>query len=68
MEKLLSDLLTYSRTIHPDTVKVDNADLSKSLAQALATLNVRIEENGAHIECKELPTVLVQMFKWPKLR
>lgn len=57
MEKLLSDLLTYSRTIHPDTVKVDNADLSQSLAQALATLKSRIEENGAAIECNELPTV-----------
>ena len=57
MEKLLSDLLTYSRTIHPDTVKVDNADLSKSLAQAVATLNSRIEENGAEIEFSELPTV-----------
>ena len=57
MEKLLSDLLTYSRTIHPDTVKVENTDLSKSLAQALATLNIRIEENGADIEFNELPTV-----------
>src|SRR3954451_6546599 len=35
MEKLLSALLIYSRTIHPDTAKVDNTDLSKPLAQAL---------------------------------
>jgi len=57
MEKLLSDLLTYSRTIHPDTATVDKTDLSKSLAQALTTLNNRIEENGATIVFDELPTV-----------
>ncbi len=57
MEKLLSDLLTYSRTIHSDTARVDSTDLSKSLAQALATLNIRIEENGADIEFQELPKV-----------
>jgi len=57
MEKLLSDLLTYSRTIHSDTAKVGNTDLSKPLAQALATLKSRIEENGAEIESNELPTV-----------
>jgi light-regulated signal transduction histidine kinase (bacteriophytochrome) len=57
MEKLLTDLLTYSRTIHPDTLRVDSADLSKSLAQALATLNSRIEENDADIQFNKLPTV-----------
>jgi signal transduction histidine kinase len=57
MEKLLSDLLIYSRTIHPETAKVDNTDLSKSLAQALATLDNRIEESGADIEFNQLPTV-----------
>lgn len=57
MEKLLSDLLTYSRTIHSDTVRVDTTNLSKSLAQALATLSIRIEENRADIEFNELPTV-----------
>ena len=57
MEKLLSDLLIYSRTIHPDTAKLDNTDLSKSLTLALATLNSRIEENGADITFNELPTV-----------
>lgn len=57
MEKLLDDLLSYSRTIHPDTVRVEKTDLSKSLVQALATLNVRIEENGAEVVVNELPTV-----------
>jgi light-regulated signal transduction histidine kinase (bacteriophytochrome) len=57
MEKLLSDLLTYSRTIHPENASVDNTDLSKSLAQALLTLSNRIEENGADIDFNQLPTV-----------
>lgn len=57
MEKLLSDLLLYSRTIHSDALRVETADLSKSLEQALATLSMRIQENYAEIECGELPVV-----------
>lgn len=57
MERLLQDLLSFSRTIHFDNLVVDKADLSKSLAQALSILNGRIEENTATIRFNHLPTV-----------
>jgi signal transduction histidine kinase len=57
MTKLLRDLLLFSRTIHPDSMTIDRADLSKSFMQAVATLNGRIEESTAVIECNDLPTV-----------
>ena len=57
MELLLRDLLTFSRTIHPDGVSVATADLSKSLAQAVSTLNGRIEEASAIIQVEGLPIV-----------
>ena len=57
MEKLLRDLLTFSRTIHADNTPATTADLSKSLSQALTTLNGRIEETGAQITCDPLPVV-----------
>lgn len=57
MEKLLNDLLTFSRIIHSDSITVDKADLSKSLSQAISTLNGRIEEYSADIQIGELPAV-----------
>src|SRR4051794_27696967 len=57
MEKLLRDLLTFSRTIHADNTPAATADLSKSLSQALTTLNGRIEETRARITCDPLPVV-----------
>jgi signal transduction histidine kinase len=59
MEKLLADLLTYSRTIHPDMLSLGRADLAKSVAQAMTTLGGRIEENGAQVHCGELPPSVV---------
>jgi signal transduction histidine kinase len=58
MEKLLDDLLTYSRVINPNSSVVETADLNEALSQAMTTLNVRIRENSAHIEYQELPTVV----------
>jgi signal transduction histidine kinase len=57
MEKLLHDLLTYSRTVYAEGESEEAADLSKSLLQALATLDGRIEESNAEIVCAELPRV-----------
>jgi light-regulated signal transduction histidine kinase (bacteriophytochrome) len=58
MEKLLHDLLTYSRTLYAEGESAAAADLSKSLVQALETLNGRIEECTAQIDCGELPRVI----------
>jgi signal transduction histidine kinase len=57
MERLLRDLLTFSRTIHPDGLNIERADLSKSLSQAIFILNGRIEESTAVIQFDKLPTV-----------
>src|SRR4051794_23062282 len=57
MEDLLRDLLTFSRTIYQGSVALEAAKLSKSLSQALATLNGRIEESTADIQVRDLPTV-----------
>jgi signal transduction histidine kinase len=37
MESLLTDLLSFSRTIQASELKVQEADLAKALTQALAT-------------------------------
>jgi signal transduction histidine kinase len=58
MEKLLKDLLTFSRTIHPDALTEQPADLSRSFAQAVATLQPRIEECAAEIHACSLPVVM----------
>lgn len=57
MEVLLRDLLTFSRTIHSEAASAETADLSLSLSQALSTLNGRIQESDAVIDCGTLPTV-----------
>lgn len=57
MEQLLRDLLTFSRTIQPDTPILESADLSSCLSEAMSALNGRIQENTAQIKCGHLPTV-----------
>jgi signal transduction histidine kinase len=57
MEKLLYDLLNYSRTVYAEGENTERADLSKSLVQALAMLNGHIKESQAQIEYGQLPVV-----------
>jgi signal transduction histidine kinase len=57
MQVLINDLLTFSRLgrVNDRTQPVDLAD---ALAQALANLSTRLEENDAEVEHDPLPTVL----------
>lgn len=69
METLIRDLLTYSRTIHPDTLPLDQVDASEALRAAEFNLEATIAQSGAMIESGSLPTVafhrvqLIQMFQ-----
>ncbi len=57
MGMLITDLLTYSRTVQRDELPVGKADLSCALADAISTLETRIAEHGAKINSSALPTV-----------
>ena len=57
MERLIRDLLTFSRTVHTEARTGEPADLSASLAQAVAVLQSRIDENAAIIHAEKLPVV-----------
>lgn len=60
MDQLLKDLLNFCRVIHSEkdeTGVVETADLNASLAQAVNTLQNRIEAEGAVITADFLPSV-----------
>lgn len=57
MEALIQDLLTFSRTAHPDEQFTGTAELSLAFGEALAVLRDRIDESGALITAAPLPTV-----------
>ena len=60
MDKLLKDLLTFSREIYVGSEEVNTtsvADLQASLEQAMSTLQNRIDEEAAVITSDPLPTV-----------
>ena len=60
MEQLLKDLLNFSHVIHTgkdETRVLKSADLNASLAQALSTLQNRIEAEKAIITVDPLPSV-----------
>lgn len=58
MEKLLRDLLAFSRTIAQDQPKPGgSADLARCVEEAVRTLGSRIEENGAEVTWSSLPVV-----------
>lgn len=57
MEKLIRDLLTFSLTVHTESLPVGIADLSASLTEALSALKIRLEENRAIVTALALPTV-----------
>jgi light-regulated signal transduction histidine kinase (bacteriophytochrome) len=57
MEKLINDLLTYSRTVQAEELPVGIADLSVSLNEAMSVLKDRFEESGALVTAPPLPAV-----------
>jgi light-regulated signal transduction histidine kinase (bacteriophytochrome) len=57
MQRLIQDLLTYSRIIHADPSPVSVADLNESLNMALSTMQTSIEETKAKVIASPLPEV-----------
>jgi signal transduction histidine kinase len=57
MQVLINDLLTFSRVGRVNE-RTDPVDLAGALAQALANVSTRLEENDAEVEHDPLPTVL----------
>jgi PAS domain S-box-containing protein len=57
MQALIQDLLTYSRTVQRNEVRVGTADLAASLGEAMSVLRNRIEESGAVVNVPSLPLV-----------
>ncbi len=57
MERLLKDLLTFSRTVHSDAPVTGIADLTSSLALALSVLKTQIDDARASISAGLLPQV-----------
>ncbi len=57
MERLIRDLLAYSRTVHEDASPVGVADLSASLNESLSIFKLKTEEAGAIITFDPLPVV-----------
>ena len=53
MERLIRDLLTFSRSVHLEGGGGESADLSVSLAQALAVMSGRIERKTAPLSGPE---------------
>jgi PAS domain S-box-containing protein len=56
MQKLISDLLTFSRVGRVDTVMGD-VDMADIVKQLLSDLGAQINETGAKVEADPLPTV-----------
>ena len=57
MERLIRDLLAYSRTIHAEIGTLENADLNEALAGALQSLEGQMRETNAVVKAEPLPTV-----------
>ncbi|MBA3684226.1 MAG: PAS domain S-box protein [Planctomycetes bacterium] len=57
MQRLIADLLTYSRVIHHDDSGAQEADVNAAFADAVALLAERISETGSVITCDSLPRV-----------
>ncbi len=57
MQHLVQDLLAFSRAGRA-AVKKEPVSLDNCMAHAIDALRMRIEETGATIHCKSLPTVL----------
>jgi len=57
MERLIHDLLTYSRVTHAEDGEVSAANLESVLEQALIALDTRMKENHAEVSMAQLPVV-----------
>jgi PAS domain S-box-containing protein len=57
MQKLIRDLLGYSRVIHTELDASNASDLNDVLREALSNLQPRIAESGAVISSGELPVI-----------
>ena len=57
MRTLISDLLTYSRTVQSDELPIGVADLSASFAEAISVLDNLIKESQAVVSSGPLPIV-----------
>jgi PAS domain S-box-containing protein len=57
MERLIRDLLAFSRTVHAEETAMDNADLAVAFNEALSTLRLSIEESGTVLTLGPLPLV-----------
>jgi PAS domain S-box-containing protein len=60
MQRLIQDLLSYSRAIHerPEVPRVERqANLQAAFDNALAALRARVQETGAIVKCSGLPVV-----------
>ncbi len=57
MQLLIRDVLAYARVVHPEQEPEGPADLNRSLAEALKTLDGLVRESGAEITVGDLPVV-----------
>jgi light-regulated signal transduction histidine kinase (bacteriophytochrome) len=57
MERLIRDLLSYSRSVQKDELPVGKADLAAALTEAISVLKNRIEENAAVVTADSLPVL-----------
>jgi len=57
MERLIRDLLSYSRIVHHDEGETRSTDLNRSLAHAVETMHGRISETRATVTAAPLPSV-----------
>ena len=57
MRALISDLLTYSRTVHREGTSLKEVALNEIVDVALFNLQFAIQESGAVVEVGKLPTV-----------
>lgn len=57
MERLIQDLLAYSRVVHSEEVPVGEGDLNRSLADALKILEANIGATHADVTAGSLPVV-----------
>jgi PAS domain S-box-containing protein len=57
MQALIHDLLTFSKSVHPDEQPIGTADLNEALGAPLSVLKNRIEESAAVVTADRLPVV-----------
>ena len=57
MQRLINDLLAFSRILHGHERALEQVDLDPVVAWAIMNLNTAIKESGAVIEYENLPTV-----------